>query len=180
MTDLHKVIAGVDASRRAGWARYYGELQAKDQLARDLNVAQDERNLMRRALSRMAGFMEVYAPAAGPQAQEAMVAMLNGLHVVTDSDYVREGRSIANKLLSEETTAQQDERQRVKKARGRSHERIVRTFYVALANRYGFHTYRELKDVLDHIFLRRCEPSERTKKHAAEVEQIIRYLDGHR
>jgi len=173
MSDIEKVLAGVDASRRAGWAHYYAELQTKDQLSRDLNVAQDERNIMRRALSRMAGFMEVYASAAGPEARHAITAMVDGLGAITDAVHVTEGRAIANELLRQEKTTKQQTELQAKKKRMRQHDHLVKKFYDDLAKRYGFASRRDLKSVLDHVLLNHELADWFTSEYQVEVDALI-------
>jgi hypothetical protein len=173
MSDMEKVLAGVDASRRAGWAHYYAELQSNDQLSRDLNVAQDERNIMRRALSRMAGFMEVYASAAGPEARHAINAMLDGLGAVTDAVHVTEGRAIANELLRQEKTSKQETELLAKKKRIRQHDHLVKKFYDDLAKRYGFASRRDLKCVLDHVLLNHELSEWFASEYQLEIDALV-------
>lgn len=59
---LVKSVHVMDASRRVGWAKYFSSVEAADELARDLNMARSDSDLMCRFAGYLYGLVTVAAP----------------------------------------------------------------------------------------------------------------------
>lgn len=55
-----KAIGGIDASRRVGWAKAYSAEEKADDLARDLNMARADKEIYRKHLSWLLGFLTTW------------------------------------------------------------------------------------------------------------------------
>ena len=103
MTDMSKVLEGVDASRRVGWARAYANAESADQLARESNILRAEREVMRRWGSYMYGFTTGWLKAVrhneSAKAREHLESLMRDLDCVLDSVLIEAGMSDALQLI---------------------------------------------------------------------------------
>ena len=100
-----RVLHGVDAARRVGWAKAYAAEQSKEELSRELNMMREERDIMRAALSRLFGFSEVFvASASGERYVGKIRSVINDVGAVLDPYLVTTGRALAHDLLTRQPT----------------------------------------------------------------------------
>lgn len=169
------IMVGIDGARRAGWAKYFSAQERIDALSRDLNVITDEREIMRKALSRMYGFLRVYVQAAhGPHALISMQTMIDGLAPVLDDVHVRAGAAEAHSLVSNEPTLRTRQKRLTKDDNARTAANLERRFWTAISRRYGFQTYRDMKAILDHALKGYALPGSVEERHEADFIAAVR------
>jgi len=168
--DTIKVLHGVDASRRVGWAKAYSYQEKCDELSRDLNVSMSERDIMRKSLSYMYGFTDTYATAAtAGRTQEKLKQIIHGLGAVLDQDVVLVGRRDARQLIND-VPPERIANQSINRTRS---ENLVKRFYSICARRYGFQDWSKMKKHLDDHFKEPYEFKGDKSLTDIELEQIV-------
>ena len=170
-----RIMVGIDGARRAGWAKYFSTQERIDALSRDLNVLTDEREIMRKALSRMYGFLSVYVQAAhGPHALISMQTMIDGLAPVLDDAHVRAGGAEAHSIINGEPTLRTQQKRVSKEHNARTAAKLEQRFWTALSRRYGFKTYRDMKAILDHALKGYALPGSLEERYEADFIAAVR------
>jgi len=147
---LVKALNGVDASRRAGWAKKFAADAKVDELSRLVNIVSEQRDDLKRALSWLFGVsMSLGRRTYDGELFEAMRQELAEWDVVLDPDDIERGRARGLRMDAETGGTRSKQIRQLKGDRGRrlasKQRQVVRDKF---AREWGFKTYADMRGFL--------------------------------
>lgn len=93
------VAAGIDASRRVGWAKFYDVTERLDDALRDLNIARDDREIFEHGFSFMVGVMNTVLTQLSDREREVLAPLVERIAQAADPDHVQRGERRASQAM---------------------------------------------------------------------------------
>jgi hypothetical protein len=151
---LIKTLNGVDASRRAGWAKKYAADERAEELSRLVNILSEQRDDMRRAL----GWLFGVAMALGKDTYDgdlfaALQAEVNEWEVALDPEDIARGRQRSWEIDTQNGSTRANQVKYVKARRSmKNAARLRDVVEKRFARRYGFKDGRQFVAACDAAF----------------------------